>query len=114
MASRQYNAIPQNLQSFLHGKEMSRVWYFFLQGLWKGSPPSAESAVTPTASPFTYVAAERGFMIVTGGTVGVVQFSRDGSTNYITGQTAGCFPLSQGDTLILTYSVAPTMTWVPQ
>lgn len=111
---KQYNAIPQNTQAFLEKGVMARVWYFFLQGLWKGTPPSAESAIAAGVSPYTYTSASRGFLIVQGGTVSLVQFSRDGITNYTTGQTAGCFPLSQGDSLVVTYSVAPTLTWVPQ
>lgn len=111
---RQYNGLPQNPEPLLSGKLTSRVWYFFFQGLWKGAPPSAESLITPSASPFTYIAPSRGFLIVSGGTVVAVQYSRDGLSNYLTGQTSGCFPLSQGDRLIVIYSAAPTLTWVPQ
>lgn len=111
---RQYNSIPQNPQNFLEKGVMARVWYFFLSSLWTGLPPSAESAVTVGTSPFAYTAKQRGFMIVQGGSVSLVQYSRDGVTNHTTGQTQGCFPLSQGDLLIVTYSVAPAMTWVPQ
>lgn len=114
MANRQYNAVPQNLESFLQGKAMSRVWYFFFTALWKGAPPADVSVVEPTGSPFTYKAPQRGFMIVNGGTVVLTQFSRDGGVNYVTGQTSGCIPLSQGDQLIVIYSAAPTLTWVPQ
>lgn len=112
--ARQYNAIPTNTAPFLEKGIISRVWYFFLSSLWKGTPPSSESGVKVGVSPFGYIAPQRGFAIVQGGSVSLVQFSRDGMTNYTTGQTSGCFPLSQGDELLVTYSIAPTITWVPQ
>lgn len=92
----------------------NRVWYFFWQGLWKGTPPSSEIPVTPTASPYTYVATQRGFLIVNGGTVSAVALSRDGTTFYTTGATAGTFPLSNGDSIKITYAATPTLTFFSQ
>lgn len=106
--------VPNSTQPLNEKGNTSKVWYFFWQGLWKGIPPAVESSVTLTPSPFSFVAPQRGFLIVSGGTVSLIQFSRDGSTNYTTGLTAGCFSLSAGDTLIINYSVAPTVTFVPQ
>jgi hypothetical protein len=31
----------------------------------------------------------------------------------VTGQTAGLFPLNQGDTLTVSYTGLPSLTWVP-
>lgn len=92
----------------------SKVWYAFLSGLYRGIPPAAESAVTVGTSPFIYKAPQKGFAIVQGGTLSMVSYTRNGSTNYNTGATQGCFPLSAGDSLIVTFSVAPTITFVPQ
>lgn len=107
-------SIPTFNERLTDKQTTSKSWYFFWQGLWKGTPPAPESAVTVTASPMTYVAAQRGFMVVSGGTVSAVAFSRDGVTFYNSGETAGSFPLSNGDSLKVTYTVAPTMTFFPQ
>jgi hypothetical protein len=88
------------------------AWYRFFQGVYKGTPPASESTVTLGASPYAYQAAAKGFLIIRGGTVSAAQFARSVTT--LTGQTQGIFPLSQGDTLTITYSVLPTVTWVPQ
>jgi hypothetical protein len=51
-------------------------------------------------------------MIIRGGSVSAVQFTRSVTT--LTGQTQGVFPLAQGDTLTITYTGGgPTLTWVP-
>jgi hypothetical protein len=107
-------ALPTFETSLTQGNKTSNVWYRFWQGLYQGRPPSGESSVKPTTSPFTYTTNQRGFVIVQGGTVSTIQFSRGLSTNYVTGLTGGCFPLSAGDSLIVTYTVVPTMTFVPQ
>jgi hypothetical protein len=107
------NALPNFQQAIVEKGVTSRAWYQFFQQLWKGTPPGSEAAITVEASPFKYTAAQRGFVIVNGGTVILVQFNRT-TTNYVTGQTAGCFPLSAGDSLIVTYTGVPTMTFVPQ
>ena len=109
------NALPNFSQSIADkGGSTNRAWYQFFQGIWKGLPPASESTITAPASPFIYSAAMRGFVIISGGTVTLVQFSRDGKTNYTTGQTQGCFPVSNGDSLTVTFSAAPSMTFVPQ
>ncbi len=92
----------------------TRGWYAFWAGLFSGQPNGLVSAISPSGSPFSYVAPVGGNVIVSGGTVSQILYSRDGSTFYGTGQTSGMFPLSQGDTLKVTYSAAPTMTFVPR
>jgi hypothetical protein len=88
------------------------TWYRFFQNIYKGAPPSSESTLVLGASPWAYNAPSAGFVIIRGGTVSAVQFTRSVTT--LTGQTQGVFPVSQGDTLTITYSVLPTVTWVPQ
>jgi hypothetical protein len=109
-----FQSLPTYEQPLTQGKNTSSVWYRFWQALYQGRPPGAESVITPGTSPFTYQASQRGFIILQGGTVSLVQFSRGGVTNYTTGQTSGCFSLSAGDSLIVTYSATPNMTFVPQ
>ena len=87
------------------------MWYKFFSALYKGTPPSAETALVVGISPWSYSAPAKGFVIIRGGTVSAVTFSRSMTT--LTGQTAGIFPLAQGDVLTVSYSGLPTMTWVP-
>ncbi len=108
------NILPNYNQPLVEKGLTARTWYQFFQSMWKGFPTGAEVSVTATASPMTYLAPSKGFLIVNGGTVSLVQFTRDQKTNYTTGQTQGCFPVSNGDALIVTYSVTPTLTFVPQ
>lgn len=112
--SQQFNTAPTYDQPINDKGLTSRFWYRFFQNLWKGVPPAPESTLTPAASPYTYTASQKGFLIVQGGTVTLVQWSRGGVANHTTGATQGCFPLSAGDSLVITYSVAPTLTYCPQ
>lgn len=77
--------------------------------------PAAAAAVTVNASPSVYRNldgyAQR--VIVRGGTVSKIEISNDGSTYEETGATAGAFVLDHGDSIRVTYSVAPTMRKVP-
>lgn len=109
-----FSAIPTFDQTLTQKGVTSQVWYFFWQSLYKGNPPGAESTLTASPSPYTFVASQRGFVMLNGGIVSLVQFSRGGVQNYTTGATSGVFPLSAGDSLIVTYSGLPSMTFVPQ
>lgn len=109
----QRNSIPNYPVPLEVGKHTSKDWYFFWAGLYNGLPPAAEIAVTLGASPYTYSAAVRGSVIVSGGTVSAIAFSRDGVTFYNVGQVAGMFLLNAADQLRITYTVLPTVTFVP-
>jgi hypothetical protein len=76
----------------------------------------APSNITVTASPFTYqnTTAFNGEVIISGGTVSSIEFTRDNTTFYTTGLTTGVITLSPSDRVRVTYSVAPTMTLVPR
>jgi hypothetical protein len=110
----QFNALPQYELQISRGEKITTPWYTFFANTFKGKPPASENTVAATPSPMAYTAQSRGFLIVQGGTVSLIQFSRGLVANHTTGQTQGTFPLSQGDSLIITYSVAPNLTWVPQ
>lgn len=71
-------------------------------------------SIPVTASPFTYTntTGECQNVLTTGGTVTRIQFSRGGSST-VTGMTAGFVMLAPGDSLIVSYAVAPTMSRVP-
>lgn len=74
------------------------------------------SAITLTASPFTYVN-DTGYtvdVIVSGGGVSLLEFSRNGVTFFSTGSFYGMFTLSPYDRLRVTYQTPPQMTLVPR
>lgn len=78
-------------------------------------PPSAAqpvASITVGASPFTYTAPHAGTVAVTGGTVSAIAFIRQGAT-VATGMTVGLIPVSRGDQVKVTFTAAPTMTFVP-
>lgn len=113
--TQQFNRMPDVNTPLQNKGALARGWYLLWQGLWQGQPTGPVAAVSVTASPFTYVASQGGTLILNGGTTTQVKFSRDGSNFYVTGLTAGMFPLSQGDQLVISYSGAlPTATWVPR
>lgn len=76
----------------------------------------AESDITPDGSPFSYTnaSAYTKDVIISGGTVTLIEFSRDEAAYYTTGLITGIVTLSPGDTVRTTYAVAPTMTAVPR
>lgn len=53
-------------------------------------------------------------LMVSGGTVTLIEFSRDNVTYYPTGIIAGIIPLSNLDYIRITHSVAPTVTGIPR
>jgi hypothetical protein len=106
-----YLSTPTYETPITQGRNTHSAWYRFFTGIQKGTPPSAESVLTLGVSPYPYKAAQKGFLIIKGGTVSAVQFTRSATT--LTGQTQGIFPMSAGDVLTITYAVLPTVTWVP-
>lgn len=72
----------------------------------------APSAITPSGSPFVYTVDADCSVVVMGGTVSAISFGRQAASVSI--PTSGMFSLSTGDTLTVTYTVAPTMTLIPR
>ncbi len=109
----QVNKVPNFAIPLSNNGVTQKDWYFFWDGLFRGLAPANVAPVTATASPMTYTAPVKGNLIVQGGTVSLVEFSRDGVTQYDTAQTQGMFPLNAADQLTITYAVAPTLTFIP-
>lgn len=109
----QLNNIPKFGIPLKIGESTSKDWYFFWNGLYTGLSPALPISITVGTSPFTYSPQVKGTVIVQGGTVSSVQFSRDGITFYDFGTVAGPFPLNAADRIVITYSIAPTMTFIP-
>jgi len=80
---------------------------------WSGG---ATFGVSPTGSPFTYQNTASGglLLIVSGGTVTTISYSRDGSTFFPIGLLAGMFTLSPADYLRIVYVTQPTITAIPR
>jgi hypothetical protein len=112
--SQQLNRMPDVNQPLAIKGITGAGWFRFWLGLWSGAPTGNVSVVTPINAPFTYAAPVGGTLIVNGGSVSQVRYSRDGANFYVTGQTQGMFPLSQGDQVVITYSVPPTLTFAPR
>lgn len=91
-------------------------WYIFFYNLYLAvteGMPQAEEAVTIAASPMTYTAIIRGQAHIGGGTVSVIEFSRNGTDWYDTGVTTGFVQMDRNDLLRVTYAVAPNINYFP-
>lgn len=109
----QLNSLPKFTSPLQINGITSKDWYFFFSGLYTGLAPSQPSSISVGVSPFTYSAVVKGSIIVQGGTVSSIQFSRNGVTFYNVGQTSGMIPINAADRIIVTYTVKPAMTFVP-
>jgi hypothetical protein len=86
----------------------------FVGNKWSTFPPAPRSIVVG-ASPFLYrnLSGFQERIIISGGTVSAVEFSRD-NVNFVNlGETAGSFILDNADYLRVTHTAAPTMTAIP-
>lgn len=79
---------------------------------WGGSSPIA--AITVGASPYAYTAPAAGMVVVSGGTVSAITLKRGAPAAISVGETSGIIPVSAGDIVSTTYSVLPTMSFVPR
>jgi hypothetical protein len=109
------NRMPTYTLPLSEKGQTHRTWYSFFSGLATGKPTGIVSAVMLNGSPFTFTAPSGGTLIVNGGSTTQIQYSRDGAAYFVTGQTAGMFPVSLGDKIEITYSMAPpTVNFVPR
>lgn len=94
----------------------AKDWFLFFTNLYTavtaGLPQPVET-LTLGVSPFDYTAVIRGQLNIAGGTVSAVSLSRDGTTFYSAGLTAGFVQMDAGDIARVTYTVAPTLTYFP-
>ncbi len=65
--------------------------------------------VSMGASPYTFQAARNGLLVLSGGTVSVVELARDGITFTVLGILSGVLPVRRSDWLRITYLSAPTV-----
>ena len=108
----QYRTPPNYNEPLISGQNTSASYYRFFQGVDQGVPPAAEFTITVGPSPFTFTATQHGGnVLIYGGTITQVQIKR--SAVYSPGFTEGIYPLSFGDSVIVTYVSVPTMVFFP-
>jgi len=78
--------------------------------------PGQPSSITVGASPFTYTNTLKynSDVLISGGGISKLLFTRNGTTFYNTGSYYGMFTLSPNDSLKVYYVSAPTMTLIPR
>ena len=74
------------------------------------STPLSVSAVTVGASPFYYEASRDGFVAIVGGVVSAVAYVRQGVSTSL--GVVAVVPVKKGDTVRITYTVAPAVTLI--
>lgn len=84
-------------------------WNFFLQALT--AAPAAIVGIPVGSSPQSYTAPNDGQLAITGGTVTGVQIQRGGVTLNV--GIPSLIGVSQNDTVIVTFSAAPTLSFIP-
>lgn len=95
-------------------RDLANAFVLAADSLLPDPVPRAQpaSAVTVTASPFTFTASFKGTLAVSAGTVSAIALIRQGMT-VPTGVTAGPVPVSRLDQVQITYTVAPTVNFLP-
>lgn len=87
------------------------AWYMFIVRLAQLSPERPIAPITVGASPFVYTASTIGNIFISGGTVSAIVLGRSG-VNLICPENT-FIPVAANDTVTVTYSLLPTMTFVP-
>jgi len=91
---------------------LADIWYRYLVRLGQLTAERQIAPVAVSASPFTYQATTIGDLLVRGGTVSAVTLVRGNDS--VSCPTSGFVPMAANDSVIVTYSVLPTVTFVPR
>ncbi len=92
-------------------------WWRFLLNVSNqamGTNQTVPSTVTAGPSPYVFTTPAQGMLLVAGGPVTLIEYSKDGETWYPTGVTQGQIQMSPNDHLRITYMNAPTLTFFPR
>lgn len=102
--------VPNSNQPLVDGGGfVTPVWQRFFGALI--GAPAAISAITVSASPTTFTASQRGTVGISGGTLTAVSLTRAATT--IALGTTRSVTVANGDVVTVSYSVAPTISFVP-
>jgi hypothetical protein len=91
--------------------KFSAAWQRGLTRLAQLTAARKIAAVSPGASPFTYTATTIGNLLITGGNVSAVLLTR--GLQSAACPVSGFIPMAAKDSVTITYTVAPTLTFVP-
>lgn len=89
---------------------VNQVWQRWFNSFTASPQPIAPAV--PAGSPFSAIVVSAGNYFVTGGTVSAITIQR-GTTTINTGMTSGFFPVGNSDVFAVTYSVLPTIQFIP-
>lgn len=102
--------VPSSTQPIAGGGGIiTTVWQRFFNALV--GPPEAIANVPAKPSPHTYTASQGGILVVSGGTVNNIKLRR--ATVELDLGTIRVVPVASGDVVTITYSVTPTISFVP-
>ncbi len=98
-----------------NGKELGKgylvdPWNGFFQQFVQAAPAIVN--INPTGSPFNYTANVKGTLIISGGTVSAISLIRGGVIIPLSLTRPLIIPISIGDTVRTTYTVAPTLQFL--
>lgn len=103
--------LPPGMGAMLRINELFRLFALSVNELIdRVSAPLSVSAVTVGASPFDYEAPRDGFVSIVGGTVSAVALIRQGASTSL--GVVAVVPVKKGDTVRITYTVAPTVVLI--
>lgn len=102
--------VPNSNQPLVNsGGYITPVWQRFF-GALLGSP-AAISAIAVGASPISFTASQRGTVAISGGTLTAVTLTRSGIVVAL--GTSRTVMVANGDVVTVSYSVAPTINFIP-
>lgn len=103
--------LPSTVARFVDNRtgQVIAPWVQYLQQFTINPPDFID--ITVSASPFTYTVKEPGSLFITGGTVSTITLIRGSKTLNMTGQKI--IPVGIKDRVVVTYSVLPTITFIP-
>ncbi len=90
---------------------IQRPWVQYLQQFTQAPPNWTDVIVS--GSPFSYTAQEPGNISITGGTVTGVVLTRGANSINMGAGTSKFIPVAINDTVVITYSVLPTVKFIP-
>lgn len=107
---------PTNALVDSRGVMATNWWRYFLNvgNQAMGTNETSPATVAVSASPFVFTTPAQGTLLVSGGPVTLIEYSKDGITWYPTGAVGGPIQLVPNDQVRITYSNAPNLTFFPR
>jgi hypothetical protein len=90
---------------------LTQGWFGYLAQL--AGAPGPIVAVPASPSPFAYKAPSNGTLAITGGAVSSITLARARVSGVNVGFTSGSVAVAANDVVTITYSVAPTINFIP-